>query len=116
MQQNSIAHVLQHHDMATYSPDAAYLPLPLGDGPQRKPFDFGGPQTIEFLEVVGVGGHSQVFEVKILGNLYTLKVVSLVSTNKTIARTCDPLMFVSSSFQTTAPAIASITKLLTAKL
>lgn len=52
------------------------VPLPLCDGPKLKPFDFQGPQQIEFLEFLGDGTHSYVFKVKILGEVYALKLVS----------------------------------------
>lgn len=50
-------------------------PLPDCDGPKLKPFDFRGPQNIEFLERIGDGLHSYVFKVKILGEVYALKLV-----------------------------------------
>lgn len=49
--------------------------LPLGEGPKLKPFDFEGPQSIEFLEFLGRGTHSQVFKVKIDQKLLAIKVV-----------------------------------------
>ena len=56
-------------------PGVPLEPLPLCDGPKLKPFDFQGPQEIEFLEVLGSGQHSIVFKVKILGQIYALKLV-----------------------------------------
>ncbi|KAJ8131268.1 hypothetical protein O1611_g2357 [Lasiodiplodia mahajangana] len=53
--------------------DADLVPLPKCDGPKLKPFDFQGPQKIEFLERIGEGLHSHVFKVKILGEIYALK-------------------------------------------
>ncbi|KAI0116470.1 kinetochore Sim4 complex subunit FTA2-domain-containing protein [Nemania sp. FL0031] len=53
--------------------DADLVPLPKCDGPKLKPFDFQGPQKIEFLERVGEGLHAHVFKVKILGKIYALK-------------------------------------------
>lgn len=50
-------------------------PLPRGDGPKLGPFDFKGPQSIEFLEYLGYGQHSHVFKVQILGTVYALKLV-----------------------------------------
>jgi hypothetical protein len=55
---------------------ADLVPLPLRDGPKLKPFDFNGPQQIEFLEYLGQGSHSDVLKVKILEKLYALKLVS----------------------------------------
>lgn len=52
------------------------VPLPRCDGPKLKPFDFQGPQKIEFLEYLGWGLHSHVFKVKVLGKIYALKLVS----------------------------------------
>lgn len=51
-------------------------PLPTCDGPKLEPFDFKGPQDIEFLEKLGEGMVSHVFKVKILGQVYALKLVS----------------------------------------
>ncbi|TPX11788.1 uncharacterized protein E0L32_007525 [Thyridium curvatum] len=48
-------------------------PLPRVDGPKLGPFDFKGPQRIEFLEYLGSGQHSHVFKVQILGTVYALK-------------------------------------------
>lgn len=50
--------------------------LPLGEGPKLNPFDFHGPQNIEFLEFLGRGTHSQVFKIKIQQKLFAIKVVS----------------------------------------
>lgn len=52
------------------------LPLPHCDGPKLEPFDFQGPQNIEFLEYLGEGAHSHVVKVKILEQVYALKLVS----------------------------------------
>lgn len=51
-------------------------PLPHHDGPKLKPFDFLGPQQIEFLEYIGEGLHAHIVKVKILGREYALKLVS----------------------------------------
>lgn len=56
--------------------DADLVPLPNIPGPKLKPFDFGGPQNIEFLEDIGEGRDAMVFKVRILGHVYALKVVS----------------------------------------
>ncbi|CAH0045209.1 unnamed protein product [Clonostachys solani] len=53
--------------------DADLVPLPCCDGPKLEPFDFKGPQQIEFLEHLGDGLHAQVLKVKILGQIYALK-------------------------------------------
>lgn len=57
--------------------DEDLIPLPECPGPKLKPFDFQGPQNIEFLEIAGEGLHAMVFKVRILGNIYALKVVSI---------------------------------------
>lgn len=57
--------------------DADLVPLPECPGPKLKPFDFQGPQKIEFLGHIGEGSHAQVFKVRILGQIYALKVVSV---------------------------------------
>ncbi|KIW12249.1 hypothetical protein PV08_09525 [Exophiala spinifera] len=54
--------------------DADLVPLPQCDGPKLKPFKFSGPRKIEFVDYVGGGAHSQVFKVKIEGEIYALKV------------------------------------------
>lgn len=54
---------------------ADLVPLPHCEGPKLKPFDFQGPQKIEFLEYIGEGSHSHVFKVQILGGIYALKLV-----------------------------------------
>lgn len=51
-------------------------PLPECPGPKLKPFDFKGPQNIEFLENVGEGLHAIVLKIRIGGQIYALKVVS----------------------------------------
>jgi len=66
---------------------ADLVPLPRCDGPKMKPFDFQGPQKIEFLERLGEGSHSHVVKVKILGDIYALKVVGMTSHHQL----CDPL-------------------------
>ena len=55
--------------------DADLVPLPNCDGPKLKPFNFHGPQKIEFLEYLGKGLHAHVFKIKILGRIYALKLV-----------------------------------------
>lgn len=55
--------------------DADLVPLPKCDGPKLKPFNFQGPQKIEFLEYLGEGTHAHVVKVKILGQIYALKLV-----------------------------------------
>ncbi|KAK9442322.1 hypothetical protein VB005_03381 [Metarhizium brunneum] len=52
---------------------ADLVPLPQCFGPKLKPFDFQGPQSIDFLEFLGDGLHSFVFKVEILGRIYALK-------------------------------------------
>ncbi|TPX15765.1 uncharacterized protein E0L32_000099 [Thyridium curvatum] len=52
---------------------ADLVPLPLCEGPKLKPFDFKGPQDIEFIEELGSGQHSFVFKVRIRNKLYALK-------------------------------------------
>ncbi|KAI0857160.1 hypothetical protein F4860DRAFT_506253 [Xylaria cubensis] len=42
--------------------DADLVPLPRCEGPKLQPFDFGGPQAIEFLKYVGDGLHGHVFK------------------------------------------------------
>ncbi|KAJ8114158.1 hypothetical protein ONZ43_g4967 [Nemania bipapillata] len=49
-------------------------PLPQCPGPKLEPFNFQGPQKIEFLEILGEGQHAIVFKVKMLGQIYALKV------------------------------------------
>ncbi|KAI0554208.1 kinetochore Sim4 complex subunit FTA2-domain-containing protein [Xylaria curta] len=58
--------------------DADLVPLPRCDGPKLQPFDFGGPQAIEFLEYVGEGLHAHVFKVAIRGQIYALKLFRFV--------------------------------------
>lgn len=57
---------------------ADLVPLPHCDGPKLKPFDFHGPQKIEFLEYLGEGMHAHVLKVKIRGQIYALKLVSVI--------------------------------------
>jgi hypothetical protein len=59
--------------------DADLVPLPQCDGPKLKAFDFQGPQQIEFLDYLGSGTHAIVFKVKIRGQIYALKLVSIIS-------------------------------------
>lgn len=56
--------------------DADMVPLPECPGPKLQPFDFQGPQKIEFLEILGEGSHAIVAKVRILGHIYALKMVS----------------------------------------
>lgn len=53
-------------------------PLPPFDGPKLKPFNFHGPQQIEFLDRVGEGLHAIVFKIKIADQIYALKLVSAI--------------------------------------
>jgi Kinetochore Sim4 complex subunit FTA2 len=55
---------------------ADLVPLPHCDDLKLKPFDFQGPQKIEFLDHLGEGLHAHVFKVKILGRVYALNIVS----------------------------------------
>ncbi|KAF5600762.1 kinetochore complex Sim4 subunit Fta2 [Fusarium pseudoanthophilum] len=55
---------------------ADLVPLPQGNGPKIKAFDFQGPQQIEFLDHLGSGIHSIVFKVKIRGQIYALKLAT----------------------------------------
>ncbi|KAH6981826.1 kinetochore Sim4 complex subunit FTA2-domain-containing protein [Ilyonectria sp. MPI-CAGE-AT-0026] len=64
---------------------ADLVPLPLCDGPKLKPFDFQGPQQIEFLEFLGEGLHSYVFKVKIMGTIYALKLFRFICHNEWIS-------------------------------
>lgn len=59
---------------------ADLVPLPRCDGPKLKPFDFQGPQKIEFLDYIGEGIHAHVFKIKILGQIHALKLVSSQNT------------------------------------
>lgn len=77
--------------------DDDLVPLPECPGPKLKPFDFQGPQKIEFLEVVGEGLHAMVIKVKILKKVYALKVVSFILFTFNIA-TRDPVLTVDISF------------------
>lgn len=58
------------------SPYDLLPPLPRCDGPKLEPFDFQGPQNIEFLAYLGAGLHSHVVKVKIKNKEYALKLVS----------------------------------------
>lgn len=49
------------------------VPLPRCDDPKLKPFDFRSRQKIEFRSYPGDGLHAHVFEVKILRQIYALK-------------------------------------------
>ncbi|KAJ2977150.1 hypothetical protein NQ176_g4539 [Zarea fungicola] len=53
--------------------NADLVPLPLCDGPKLTPFDFQGPQKIEFIDYIGEGMHAHVFKIKIRGQIYALK-------------------------------------------
>ncbi|KAL8343772.1 hypothetical protein RB601_004337, partial [Gaeumannomyces tritici] len=53
--------------------DADLVPLPRCEGPKLKAFDFGGPQRIEFLQLLGDGAHGIVFKVKMRHRHYALK-------------------------------------------
>ncbi|XXH01048.1 hypothetical protein Hte_007399 [Hypoxylon texense] len=57
---------------------ADLVPLPRCDGPKLKPFDFQGPQAIDFLEYVGEGLHAHVVKVRIHGQIYALKLFRFV--------------------------------------
>ncbi|KAL1909851.1 hypothetical protein Sste5344_004360 [Sporothrix stenoceras] len=57
---------------------ADMVPLPLCDGPKLAPFDFYGPQNIEFLEYLGEGSHAHVVKVKIHAREYALKLYRFV--------------------------------------
>lgn len=59
--------------------DDELRPLPECPGPKLKPFDFRGPQKIEFLGKIGEGAHSIIVKVKILDEIFALKVVSISS-------------------------------------
>ncbi|KAI8666918.1 hypothetical protein NCS56_00826700 [Fusarium sp. Ph1] len=52
------------------------VPLPHCDGPKLEPFDFQIPQKMGFLEYIGEGAHAHVFKVRILGQIYALKLAS----------------------------------------
>ncbi|QLI71349.1 uncharacterized protein G6M90_00g079300 [Metarhizium brunneum] len=58
--------------------DADLVPLPRCHGPKLKPFDFQGPQKIEFLDYIGEGLHAHVFKIKIMGKIYALKLFRFV--------------------------------------
>ncbi|KAI0515188.1 kinetochore Sim4 complex subunit FTA2-domain-containing protein [Xylaria bambusicola] len=53
---------------------ADLVPLPQCPGPKLRPFDFQGHQKIEFLEILGEGLHAIVFKVRILDQIYALRV------------------------------------------
>ncbi|KAI8633147.1 kinetochore Sim4 complex subunit FTA2-domain-containing protein [Xylariaceae sp. FL1651] len=57
---------------------ADLVPLPHCDGPKLGPFVFQGPQEMDFLEHLGEGTHAHVFKVKILGQIYALKLFRFV--------------------------------------
>lgn len=59
--------------------DADLVPLPQCEGPKLKPFDFGGPQRIDFLGLLGEGLHGIVFRVRMRGQLYALKLFRFCS-------------------------------------
>ncbi|KAF5636641.1 kinetochore sim4 complex subunit FTA2 domain protein [Fusarium sp. NRRL 52700] len=52
---------------------ADLVPLPHGNGPKLKAFNFQSPQQIEFLDHLGSGTHSIVFKMKIRGHPKTNK-------------------------------------------
>lgn len=52
------------------------LALPTVAGPKIEPFDFQGEQNLEVVKKLGTGCHSEVFQVKINGKDYALKLVS----------------------------------------
>ncbi|KAI0455163.1 kinetochore Sim4 complex subunit FTA2-domain-containing protein [Xylaria acuta] len=72
--------------------NADLVPLPECDGPKLKPFNFQGPQKIEFLEHLGEGLHAHVFKVKILGQIYALKLFRFAYDHNWLgpARDTDP--------------------------
>jgi hypothetical protein len=91
---------------------ADLVPLPRVNGPKLAPFDFRGPQKIEFLEHLGEGTHSHVLKVRILGQIYALKLVS-VSANANKRKGADICINSSDSSTITtgrAPDITSIAK------
>lgn len=51
------------------------VPLPMIDGPKLKPFDFGGPQQIEFVKYIASGLHGHVVQARIHGQDYAIKLV-----------------------------------------
>ncbi|KAI1443372.1 kinetochore Sim4 complex subunit FTA2-domain-containing protein [Annulohypoxylon stygium] len=57
---------------------ADLLPLPRCDGPKLEPFQFHGPQKIEFLHYISEGLVSHVFKVRIEGEIYALKLFRFV--------------------------------------
>ena len=59
---------------------ADLVPLPMIEGPKLKPFDFGGPQQIEFLEYIASGLHGHVVKARIHGQEYVIKLVRSPST------------------------------------
>lgn len=83
-------------------PDSAadLVPLPRCNGPKIKPFDFQGPQKIEFLEHIGEGVHAHVFKVKIKGQVYALKLVSETKYTNAL-KIHEPKLFYSSDLSTT---------------
>lgn len=56
--------------------DSDLVPLAQCDGPKLKAFDFGGEQSVRFLDYLGEGLHAHVFKVQIRGEVYALKLVS----------------------------------------
>ncbi|KAI1733618.1 kinetochore Sim4 complex subunit FTA2-domain-containing protein [Xylaria scruposa] len=69
--------------------DADLVPLPRCNGPKLQPFDFGGPQAIEFLKYVGEGLHAHVFKVVIRGQIYALKLFRFVYDDDWIGPAAD---------------------------
>ncbi|OTA61609.1 hypothetical protein K449DRAFT_406042 [Hypoxylon sp. EC38] len=57
---------------------ADLVPLPRCEGPKLEPFEFNGPQRIDFLEYIGEGLHAHVFKVKIQEKVYALKLFRFV--------------------------------------
>ncbi|OTA95559.1 hypothetical protein M434DRAFT_379259 [Hypoxylon sp. CO27-5] len=57
---------------------ADLVPLPRCEGPKLEPFEFNGPQRIDFLEYIGEGLHAYVFKVKIQEKVYALKLFRFV--------------------------------------
>ncbi|EPE09535.1 hypothetical protein F503_07311 [Ophiostoma piceae UAMH 11346] len=58
---------------------ADLVPLPQVDGPKLKPFDFGGPQRIEFVKYIASGLHGHVVHARIHGKDYAIKLFRYVS-------------------------------------
>ena len=54
---------------------ADLVPLPQVEGPKLKPFDFGGPQRIEFVKYIASGLHGHAVHARIHGKDYAIKLV-----------------------------------------